>query len=37
MTLDGVWEAGEVWGFILQDFFNAFALGPGDLDSIDLV
>ena len=34
MTLDGIWEAGETWEFILQDYGNAFGLPGSALTSI---
>lgn len=34
MTLDGIWEAGETWEFILQDYFNLAGLAADALISI---
>ena len=31
---NGIWEAGETWGFILQDYSNAFGLPADALTSI---
>lgn len=34
MTPDGIWEAGESWRFILQDYSNLLGLPPSALDSL---
>lgn len=34
MTPDGIWEAGETWRFILQDYMNTLGLPPSALDSL---
>lgn len=34
MTPDGIWEAGESWRFILQDYSNSLGIGPEMIDSI---
>ncbi len=35
MTADGVFEAGETWQFIVQDFGNLSGFGPSDFSSLD--
>ncbi len=35
MTADGIFEAGETWEFIVQDFGNLVGFGPADFDSLD--
>ncbi len=35
MTTDGVFEIGETWAFLLQDWSNGFGLGPADMGSLD--
>ncbi len=35
MTFDGVFEVGETWQFILQDFTSAFGGAPDDFSSLD--
>ena len=32
--LDGEWQPGEVWHFVLQDYFNAIGLSHAAIDSI---
>jgi hypothetical protein len=32
---DGVFQAGETWEFVLQDFTNSAGLGPADFGSLD--
>lgn len=34
MTPDGIWEAGESWRFILQDYANLLSLSPAAIDSL---
>ncbi len=34
LTADGIFEPGEVWRFIIQDYFNIFGLPPSAIDSI---
>lgn len=34
MTPDGIWENGESWQFILQDYINFSGLAPSDISSI---
>ncbi len=34
MTPDGIWEIGEVWRFVLQDYSNTLGLPPSALDSL---
>ncbi len=34
LTADGIFEPGEVWRFIIQDYFNTFGLPPSAIDSI---
>jgi len=34
LTSDGVFEPGEIWTFILQDYFNAFDIPPIAFGSI---
>jgi hypothetical protein len=31
---DGIWQNGETWDFILQDYFNSAGLLPSAIDSI---
>ena len=31
---DGIWQAGESWRFILQDYFNAFGIPASAIDSL---
>ena len=33
-TPDGIWEAGEAWDFILQDYFNLAGFAADDLTSV---
>ncbi len=33
-TQDGIWEAGETWEFVLQDYVNALGLPPDAITSI---
>jgi len=33
MTPDGIWEAGETWQFVLQDYTNSLGLPPNAMDS----
>ncbi len=35
MNADGVFEDGESWQFIVQDFSNSLGLGPGAMGSLD--
>ena len=35
MAPDNIFEPGEVWQFIVQDYVNAFGLGPDALGSLD--
>ncbi len=35
MTTDGIFEPGEIWAFIIQDFTNAFGLTPDLMGSLD--
>lgn len=35
MTVDGIFEPGEVWAFIIQDYGNAFGLTPDLMGSLD--
>jgi hypothetical protein len=35
MTADGIFEPGETWHFILQDFSNAYGLGADLMGSLD--
>lgn len=35
MTPDGIFEPGEIWGFIIQDYTNAFGLTPDMMGSLD--
>lgn len=35
MTADGIFEAGETWEFLIQDYTNAFGLPPDALGSLD--
>lgn len=34
MTLDGIWEIGESWQFVLQDYTNSLGLPPEAITSI---
>ena len=34
MTADGIFEPGETWRFVIQDYFNTFGLPPSAIDSI---
>ncbi len=34
LTPDGIWEIGEVWRFVLQDYSNTLGLPPSALDSL---
>ncbi len=34
LTADGIFEPGETWRFIIQDYFNIFGLPPSAIDSI---
>jgi len=34
MTIDGIWEPGETWHIILQDFVNSGGASPGNFNSI---
>ncbi|MEM8945376.1 MAG: hypothetical protein AAGD11_09345 [Planctomycetota bacterium] len=34
MTPDGIWEAGESWRFVLQDYMNALGLPPSAINSL---
>lgn len=33
MTQDNIFEPGEVWSFVIQDYINAFGLSAGDMGS----
>lgn len=35
MAVDNVFEPGEMWQFIVQDYGNAFGLGPDAMSSLD--
>jgi hypothetical protein len=35
MTSDGIFEPGEIWAFIIQDYGNAFGLTPDVMGSLD--
>ena len=35
LTPDGIFEPGEIWGFIIQDYTNAFGLTPDLMGSLD--
>ena len=35
-TPDGIWEIGESWTFVLQDYGNALGLGPDKIDSLGI-
>ena len=35
MAFDGIFEPGEVWAFIIQDYGNAFGLTPDLMGSLD--
>lgn len=35
MTADGVFEVGETWEFLIQDYANAGGVGPGEMGSLD--
>lgn len=32
-TVDGLFEPGEIWGFVIQDYINAFGLSAGAMGS----
>ena len=34
MTVDNIFEPGEIWGFVIQDYQNVFGLRPDAFDSI---
>ena len=34
MTVDGIWEVGETWQFVLQDYFNTLGLPASAITSI---
>lgn len=36
LTEDGVWEPGEVWYFVIQDFVNSAGAGPADFGSLGM-
>jgi hypothetical protein len=35
ISADGIFQPGETWQFIVQDFRNALGLGPAELNSLD--
>ena len=36
LTEDGIWESGEVWYFVIQDFENSSGAGPADFGSLGM-
>ena len=36
LVFDGIWQAGETWTFVLQDFDNTLGIGPQAINSIGI-